>query len=274
MALAKDPASSGGRARAVDKGDAGDIIYASNFGQNYYDGWRSSHFGHFQPGIPLGLAAYPTHSSKLALQLSTEMKDYDPSSVGGQCTSFRTLSLFTRRRYLSYSAFMALGVGGFDRSWGEFGLYLDIQKADNSSRAFPRLAIQANSAPIYSKVRILDNAAANIAIPGANHLWPGDNENKQGFGYLRLTWDFQANSGLGGYHEAQVQNQVFDLTGLGGGSAAVSPPQTDVGTGEGNIAEYNGGLNLGVFVARSTEATSGNYPATLAVDSIVVSNHD
>jgi hypothetical protein len=277
MALAKDPARYGGRARAFDKGQpTGEILYQSNFGQNYFDGWRPSHFSAFAPVPPCGLTSYPTHSGKLALQLSTEMRTYASSNTGTQCTTFRGLSLYPSRRYLSYSGFFALGVGGYSLSWDEWGIYLDIQKSDNSSRSFPRLIVKADATTpnTYTKLRIVNNAGTEITVPGTSHLWPGDNENKQGFGYLRLTWDLQANGGLGGYKEAQMQNQVFDLTGLGGQSASTTP-QTDSGSGQGPIAEYNSGLNLGLFVLRSSDAlVTDQYPATLVADSIIVSSHD
>jgi len=275
MALAKDATRYGGRARAFDKGQpTGEILYASNFGDNYFDGWRASHFTGMAATPPLGLTSYPTHSGRLALQLSTEMRTYDVNNQGKSCYTFRGLSLYTSRRYLSYSAFLALGVGGFNQTWQEFGMYFDIQKQDNSSRSFPALTVKSMGSPTYSKVQIRNDAKTPIDIPGTTHLWTGDNENKQGFGYLRLTWDLQANSGLGGYKEAQVQNQVFDLTGLSGQSAA-EPPQTDALTGQGNIAEFNGGLNIGLYINRSSDTgLADQYPATLVADSIIVSNHD
>lgn len=276
MALHKDPASSGGRARAFDKGPTGEILYASNFGENYYDGWRAAHFSGFAVTPPCGLTSYPTHSSKLALQLSTEMRTLAVGNQGTTCVTFRGLSLYTSRRYLSYSAFLAIGPGGYSLTWDTFGLYFDIQKADNSSRSFPELLVKADAmTPLtFSTLRIRNNAGTEIDVPGSSHKFPGENENKQGWGYLRLTWDLQANGGLGGYKEAQLQNQVFDLTGLGGQSADHTP-QSDAVTGQGPIAEFNGGLNIGLFVTRSTDVTiADQYPATLVADSIVVSNHD
>lgn len=276
MALAKDSARYGGRARAFDNGpQTGDILYASNFGDNYFDGWRASHFSSGVPSPPIGLTAYPTHSGKLALQLSTEMRTYDAANQGVQCSTFRSLSLYTQRRYLSYSAFLALGVGGFGNTWSEFGMMFDIQKVDNSSRSFPWLKIHATGITnSYSKAQIVNDAGATVDIPASAHVWPGDNENKQNLAYLRLTWDLQANSGKGGYKEAQIQNQVFDLTGLGGGSADHTP-QTGELTGQGSISEYNGGLNIGLYVLRSSDPTiADQYPATLVADSIILSNHD
>lgn len=269
---AKDPATNGGRARAIDKGPCGDVLYASNFGQNYFDGWRASHFGGNQAGMPIGLVSYPTHSSKLALQLSTEMRNYASGNLGTQCATFRGLSIYTSRRFLSYSAFLAAGVGGLTQSWAEFGMMLDIQKVDNSSRSFPWILLQSAASPTFSKARIKDNSGTEIDIPGTTHLWTGDNENKQNFGYLRLTWDLQANGGLGGYYRAQVQNQVFDLTGLAGQSADFTP-QSAATTGGGTIEEYNGGLNMGLYITRDTSQTT-IYPATLLADSIVLSAHD
>lgn len=275
MALAKDDARYGGRARAFDQGPAtGDVVYASNFGQNFYDGWRPIHFGSFAPTQPVGLTAYPTHSGARALQLSTEMRTYAAGNAGVQCITARSLSHYcTARRYLSYSAFLTVGIGYFDLAYDIFGLSFDIQKANNSSRSLPNLIIKgALGSPNYSKAQIINDAGATVDIPGTTHLWPGDNENKQNFGYLRLTWDLQANSGLGGYKEAQIQDQVFNLTGLGAGSAAFTP-QTDVISGQGSIAEFSSGVNLGLFVSRNT-AQPNAFPATLVADSIIVTNHD
>lgn len=276
MALAKDPSSDGGRARRFDKGPCGDILYASNFGENHFDGWRPAHFNGFAATPPCGLTSYPTHSGKLALQLSTEMRHYASTNQGLSCVTFRSISLYGVRRYLSYSAFLALGVGGYTDGWESFGIYYDIQKQDDSSRSFPMLQVIARAAVDgHTQARIInDNAVSHPVIPNSSHCWTGDNENKQNWGYLRLTWDLQANGGLGGYQEAQVQNQVFDLTGLGGGSAAFAP-QTATSEGGAEIGQYSGGFNIGIYVNRSTVAgQEDTYPMTLAADSIVLSTHD
>jgi hypothetical protein len=269
MVLAKDPGSSGGRARAFDQGLCGEILYASNFGENMYDGWRAQLYG-AHPGLPVGLVSYPTHSGKLALQLSTEMRAYSAGNLGTSCATFRSLSLYTQRQYLSLSAFLAVGAD----TWGSFGLVFDIQKADDSSRSYAQLSINQMASPDYSKVAILGNSQTPIEVTGHRHVWPGDNENKQGFGYMRLTWDLLANGGLGGYYEAQIQNTVIDLTGAGGGSGS-DAPQTDTSEGTTTgIGEFNGGLNIGLLLTRQINPGAvDEYPSTLVADSIVLSNH-
>ena len=276
MGLAKDPARSGGRARVIDKGSDGDILYASNFGENYFDGWRPAHFSGFQVTPPCGLTGYPTHSGKLALQLSTEMRTWASTNQGQSCATFRGISKYGVRRYLAFSAFLALGVGGFTDSWESFGIYFDIQKQDDSSRSFPQLqVIRRDAVDGYCQARIMnDGQSSHTAIPGLSHFWPGDNDDKQNFGYLRLTWDLQANGSLGGYHEAQIQNTVYDLSGLGGGSASETP-QTLASTGNGAIGQFSGGLNIGLYVNRSSVVdVADRYPVTLVADSLVLSTHD
>lgn len=278
MGLAKDPARDGGRARVIDKGKTGDILYASNFGENYFDGWRPAHFSGFQVTPPCGLTGYPTQGGKLALQLSTEMRTYNALNQGVTCATFRGISRYGVRRYLSYSAFLALGVGGFADCWESFGLYIDCQKQDDSSRSFPQLQIIAQSKTDgWQKARIMnDGQASHTDIPGSQHCWPGDNDDKQNFGYMRVTWDLQANGGLGGYVEGQIQNTVYDLHSLGGGSAS-EIPQTDVSTGNSSTGQFSGGLNIGLFVSRSTSTDptiAARYPVTLVADSIVLSTHD
>jgi hypothetical protein len=92
----------------------------------------------------------------------------------------------------------------------------------------------------------------------------GNNENKWNMTYIRLTVDMQANSGAGGYQELQVGKQVYNLTGLGAGSAR-STPQYD---GVNMITDFNGGFNLGFGIVRNAAVAGG---CQLFVDDVVYS---
>lgn len=109
--------------------------------------------------------------------------------------------------------------------WRSFFLGFDMQEPTAADgRRFPvlmlrdRSSVGAYQSPAWfitpDRYDAEGNAtgAAQITIPGTADLFTGGNERKGGYTYARLTYK----RGVG-YIEAQINNKIFDLRGLGGG---------------------------------------------------------
>lgn len=273
--LARDEALTAGRFRAVDArwraGKRETVLYASDFDAGF-DNW-TDHWDGYRPWPIASLTHHAAPFGARSLMLSTSEGAYTPGDLANTTATFRRttrpeLDGATSGRYQSVSGWFGLGIGNFDGSWGEFGLLIDTNRVDNTGRNFFRLLCNIRPYPDASRWQIAkdSNSANNVNIPNTTGIWHGDNDNKTNFGYVRLTIDRLANSGAGGYHEAQIGPRVFSLTGLGGGSAP--EPLQDSGT---NISRFNGGDNIGLTVSRNTGATGG---CQLFAGGVVVSTSD
>ncbi|MHA3021275.1 hypothetical protein ACXPWS_13575 [Mycobacterium sp. BMJ-28] len=265
MALAKDEATGAGRGRNLDTHPPGKVLYRSDFDTGF-DGW-TNHWSGYRPYPIISRTSEICLRGSHSLMLSTgEHASPVSNDVSNGCSAFKRLARHDEYRYHHFSAFLALGVGGFTGSWASFVMMIDTQAWDNSQRSFYQLACFYSAPPVYPKFAIVDNSAGwhDITSPNSHHRIVGNNDNKQNFFYVRLTVDLQANSGLGGYKELQVGPQVFDLTGVGGQSAATAP-QTD---GTNYITDFNGGFNLGAAITRDPTVTGG---CQLFIDDVVYS---
>lgn len=265
MALRKDETTSAGRGRVVDATHTyGDVIYRSDFDSGF-DGWID-HWNGFRPLPIVSLTTEMQLRGSRCLMLSTGEDVYSSTAWDNTCTVFKRLALYRARRFHSFSAWVAVGVGAYNATWLDWEMLLDAQKFDDSSRSLYHLRTALQPSPDFDRIELTDNAGGTVVVPASTHKTTGRNENKQGFNYVRLTVDTQANSGAGGYHEAQVNQSIFDLSGLAGQSAAQAPQG---GTGQ-DIDEFNGGLNIGFSVTRNTN-TGG---CQLFVDDVVYAVSD
>lgn len=266
MAIAKDESTGAGRGRVVDpKRDGALVIYRSDFDKGF-DNW-TDHWDGYRPWPVVSLSSRAAHVGNRSLMLSTgEHAAPVAGDVSTTTATFKRLAIYQDYRYHSFSAYLSIGSGNYSGAWSTFSLFIDTQEFDNSQRSFYKVQCAARPAPDFNRWQIRGDGGDTdfITVPGSEHKWLGDNDNKQGFGYVRLTIDKQANGGLGGYRELQVNKSIFDLRSLGAGSA-IEPPQTD---GTNNIVEFNGGFNLGLGLSRNTSVPQG---CQLYADDIVYS---
>ncbi|MCV7255708.1 hypothetical protein H7J86_26435 [Mycobacterium hackensackense] len=282
MGIARDVATSAGQARALDLRasvrSGGAVLYQSNFDQGM-DGWID-HWGGYAPQLAIGRTSEICHTGSHCLMLSTGEHAAPPADdVSSFVSAFKRLARHSDDfRYVSYSAFLAVGIGNYNGAWESFLMYIDTQKQDNSSRSFYFLRCSRVLSGTYQGVTLVnehgpwlirgDTGATPeqrmIRIPGSAHMHVGDNENKQNFQYVRLTVDLKANAGLGGYKELQVGEHVFDLSTLGAGKST-EPIQGGTGI---DIDDFAGGFNIGLGIGRNIAIADG---CQLMADNIVVS---
>lgn len=263
--LAQDEATGAGRGRSVDAArDKGLVIYRSNFDAGF-DGW-TDHWSGFRPAPIASLTERMQFRGKRSLMISTAEGAYNALEWSNNADIFKRLAYYRSHRFYSYSAFLALGMGGYSAAWSSFKLYMDTQHFDSASRAFYQVSCQAEGSPTFSRWQIAKDDGSFVDVPGSDQVRTGDNENKQGFNYVRITVDSQANAGAGGYYQLQVNQNVFDLTGLGAGHGSQSP-QYDTAS----IDDFSGGFNIGAGLSRSTTQDGG---CQLFLDDIVLNTHD
>ncbi|AXQ62862.1 hypothetical protein SEA_ANGELIQUE_31 [Gordonia phage Angelique] len=248
----------------------GPVLFHSTFDDGF-DGWRD-HYGAFEPRPPIGLTSYPVMAGKHALKISTGDVPYRANAISNGSGTYKNLSQYHGVSGLvSLSAWLCVGSGVDSYAWGNFGLGFDIQKWDNSTRGFFKATCVNPSTGEDDRRWVLTNDSDSyVTIPNSGDsvgVTSGQNENKFNFDYVRLTVDLAAASGLGGYHELQVNNRVFDLRGLGAGRGAQTP---QAGTPS---ADYRGGFNAGLFLARSGKYPE-RYPSWLVADEIVCTVDD
>lgn len=227
-----------------------DVLFDDAFDAGFC-GWRD-HMGGSTPQAALGLTSHPVYSGSYALKLSTSRKR---STVNAAiCSAYKNVSRFVDSGKVTYEVMLTVGGADLDEGPTNFALCIDTQLWDNSARGFYNLICRRFGGSTQTRV----NEWAIISDDGTQIIFdslatgapmPGDNENKMNWGYYRLTIDLSANGGLGGYHEAQIGNRVYDLRSLGAGRGAQSP-QTSSSVGAGSFA---GGLNFGItMVNRNT----------------------
>lgn len=266
MAIAKDESTGAGRGRVVDpKRDGALVIYRSDFDAGF-DNW-TDHWDGYRPWPVVSLSSRAAHVGNRSLMLSTgEHASPVAGDVSSTAATFKRMAIYQDWRFHSFSAYLALGSGGYSAAWSTFSLFIDTQEYDNSQRSFYKVQAEVRPGPDYSRFQIRGDGGETDfrLVPGSEKKWIGDNDNKQGFGYIRLTIDKEANGGLGGYHELQVNKSTFDLTTLGAGSS-IETPQDDGST---NITQFNGGWNIGLGLSRNTAQAGG---CQLYADDIVYS---
>lgn len=267
MALAKDSSTSADRARVVDTVAPGKVIYRSNFDDGNFDGWVDHWSG--LPARPMPIVSLTSEMQLRGSHCMMLSTGEEASPVAGDPANapavFKRLYRHDEYRYHHLSAWLALGIGGFAGSASSITVMMDTNKLDNSHRSFFQLVADLlRPGPAFCRWTIANDAATFSTVAGTDGYLIGNNENKQGFEFIRLTVDLAANSNLGGYSQFQIGNTVFDLTTSGGGSANTAP-QFD---GTNPMSDFRGGFNLGFGVSRNQAVVGG---CQLFIDDVVYS---
>lgn len=248
----------------------GKVLFHSSFETGELEGWRQ-HFNGFEPRPAIGLTSYPVRNGAYAMMIGTGNIPYNSNDRSNGSGTYRNLSLYQPSGIVSFSGWttvrsgigtQAQSTGMPGRAWRSWQLMMDIQRWGNTSRSFPSVSLIEPSSNTSPRWFIRGDNNTYIEIPNSADVFSGENENKFNWDYVRLSWDLDANGGLGGYVELQVNNRIFDLRNLGGGSASHEPQQ---GT---PIDSYSGGFNCGLGVERSTKWPD-YYPTTLYADDLV-----
>lgn len=276
--LASEVTQSRGLARNMDKRvQAGKVLFHCDFNDGF-QGWRD-HYDGTTPQPPISLSGYPNFDGKLGLMLSTgDLPNIDNQMPWRSTSTYKNLSRYFDTGLVSFSGFFTTGSGRGALAWGSWGVGIDTQKWDSSSRGFYKILCR-DDAELGPAWFITSNTGSQILIPGTRgsagtNVTHGENENKFNYTYLRLTVDLSANNGLGGYLEAQINHQVFDLTGLGGGRGMQEPQGGNIDlTSQGRYANYSGGFNCGVMLSASS-INPYSYPAMLFADELLCTMQD
>lgn len=233
----------------------GKVVFHTNFEDGSFEGWRDHQGGNQQ--IPcLSLTQRRTHTGTHAAMLSTGHVPYQSGLISNTTSTYKNMSLHRAAGVLSLSGWLAHGgeassvANATDTSFYEWGFLLDVQKWDNSTRGLYRLVFQNPSDGTQPFLAVYNDANGPVIVPSSRTAVAGENESKLNWNYMRLSVDLDANAGLGGYLEAQMNNQIFDLSGLGAGRG-----QTTAQKGSA-MENFNGGCNAGVEINRSFTYTS------------------
>jgi hypothetical protein len=288
----------------------GKVLYASNFSTGH-DGWQT-HFVATEPRMATSLTSETSYDGSRGLMLSTAEKIYEDTDSDGQmvsCGAFRRMASWgdAEDGIISISAFVAYRSGKAvttKPAWNNFGVLLDMQKFDNSSRNFPFIKFQSRFEEDWTTslppVLVLSTGfqlGPNYPSPPFDYTNPpgyigggqrtivgsewcgiGENEEKFNINYMRMSFDRTAYDGLGAYYECQMNQFHADLTHLTpqqGAHAFDRPQGTAVATEPlSNITrDYRGGLNGGISLSRSTSPT-GVFPAVATFSGITITTGD
>lgn len=227
------------------------------------------HFGGYVPDCPPGFTtvrAFPgeTHS----LMITSGERPWPGSGMkdtGTTLNSRMTWQPSVWKRAHLCTTFVVMGTDDVF-SWSDITLSFDIQNWDNTDRAHFRATLQDRhtGTPTYDwglpGWRIANNNEGGpywVTVPGSSGSMMGENENKGGWNFARLSVDLQnpqegsTHDGsepdtIGQYLELQCNNEVYDLTGLSAGQGWQDPQDPDP------IGDYRGGFNPGIGAWRST----------------------
>lgn len=230
-------------ARGVSRYPDSDVLFQDDFDTGFC-GWRD-HMGGSSPYPALGLCSHPVYTGNRALMVSVGKKG-TTLGLSGTGSAYKNYSRFVNSGLITFEGMFAIGGANLGQMPAQWALVMDVQKWDNSNRAFYSLTCvrAAGADPRTADVWNVSGAAAAKTPIASDVPSAGDNENKMNWNYVRFTVNLDAYGGLGGYHSAQIGHQVYDLAALG-----VEPdrqtPQTTSGVGGGSFA---GGLNFGLLV--------------------------
>lgn len=252
-----------------------------------YDGFAALYSAGMQR-MPISLSTeIAAVHGDTSLKLSTAEKAYESTTDATNgadadstltASAYKRLMSFRETGLISISCYIALRHGGANDTQPvtrSIGIGLDMQKQDNTSRAFPRIFYRSYFLPDGSGTSRLDvqGNSGLLAVTGSTNAGLPSNENKGNFAYLRLTFDRDANNGQGGYYEAQINSKVYDLTTLiASGERGAQTPQV---TTNRPLTDYRGGNNAGLFVQRNTDSgTASQFPAVGFFDAVCVTMGD
>lgn len=250
----------------------GTAIFHETFDAPDAFGGFHNHWSGGAPVAPVGKSNMITWGSRSSLLLSPSRSDRIPETAARRGTSIykRMSRPLANPGVVSFSAMIAVvGSSSYDIEqppFSHWGISMDSQRWDNTSRMFPRLNCtnMGDMDPqwgIWSYARPSSGTPAtwgpgdrasggNTPIPGAKGISAGLNERKMNPNYVRLTYDFGGGpDGIGGYVEAQINNRVFDLRGL---LPSNRLPWDNVLQGD-SLDDFRGGFNFGISVYRRSD---------------------
>lgn len=256
--LSRDSTFSPGRAGIPDKlPDGGEILSFDTF-QTGFGGW-DQHFGGYTPNVPVGRTARRSMFGDYGLLISAGERPYTAgkSQVDNGTTAYKRMALFDDDwEKISLSMYYSI-LGSDVLSYASISMAFDIQAWDNSDRGHFRVELgDGGSDTALPRWRVAKNDGTMMTIPSSTGAVTGENENKGGTNFARLTISRTPTPGsthnggepdtMGSYAELQSNNKVYDLSALGAGQGWQDPQDGDP------IGDFRGGFNPGIGMYRST----------------------
>jgi hypothetical protein len=245
-----------------DRFPEGVLLYDDNFDEGYA-GWQDHMSGSTAQGA-LSLASFPSVTGGKSLKLSTGPRRNASSIPSSNCTAIKRMSLLGDAKVIDFEVWWSYGAFDLSKQIAHIEFSLDYQRWDSSSRGFPTLRFSRfdNTSNLrVNEWRIKKDDGTYVAIPDlASRSDLGENEDKQNMWYTRLRFDLSANGGTGGYVEAQVNDLIVDLSGLGAGRG-LNAPQTG-----GASNSFAGGMNFLVSMANRNNVDGDTGKGWVAID--------
>ena len=265
------------------------VLFADDFSDGLFHGWRPVHFGADRPFNPWSVETdYPLPG----LFGATGSTPYRSNAFANTISTYKGLSgRLPTTGIVSFSGEFAVQSGGPNAyAWSGWMLEMDIQNWTDTVRANPqwqcanpgdgtaaRWQIKNDSASfqsIGSSTGLINPVDPLLSgVSATKSLTGGENEAKWDINYVRISFDlgdlFSVKSAptTAGYYEININGYRFDLRAEGAGRSARSPQ------GGSAISSFKGGLNFGISLFRSTSA--GNvYPARIVAGGLVGTYHE
>jgi len=242
-------------------------------------GGFDQHWDGFRTQVPPGfttLRAFPgqTHSMLISGGERPYVAGKDQTDGGTQIVSRMTFQPGRWKRAHLATTFSIMGTSDpavspaeYDAvySWSAVVLGFDIQAWDNSDRAFfiAQLFDPLTDDSALPRWKIKHNGGGYRTISNSTESITGENENKGGFNFVRLSIDLEniqpgSTHGedddpdtIGRYLELQSNDSVYDLTTVADSGQGWEGPQMPSNEFT-DIADYRGGFNPGIGAYRST----------------------
>jgi hypothetical protein len=244
--------------------------------ENFFQGF-DQHFGGYTPNVPHGfttLRAMP--GQERSMLISAGERPYtalSPNQIDNGTTLYSRLTwdpAWSRVHIGMHYAIMGTGA----QSFSALGLALDVQAWDNSDRGHFRaeLSDSGNDTNV-PRWKLKKNDGSDVTVTESIGHTTGENENKGGWNFVRLSVDLDHPNGthgagtpdtIGSYLELQCNDVVSTLTGLGAGQGYQSPQVN------GLIGDFRGGFNPGVSLYRATRTGHTSQTPMLLVGAFYV----
>lgn len=205
-----------------------------------FNGWTELYeSGTNTPRPALSRVTFPAMSGGYALRIGTGAVDITKKDGFGE--AIKRLTRIKDTGIVNFDLWWSYGSVGSPNAPGSIDFGFDTQKRDGTTRSTPHFRWAIVNAPvdgtIVNKWQIMNNAGAVVDVPGAVYIHPF-NENKQNYIYSRFRFDLTS-----GYKTLQVYDDVYDVSGLGGGTGNQS-----------TVTGFNNGLNFYVAIYNRTSA--------------------
>jgi len=221
----------------------GPIIHRGRFQNGDHCGWRQ-HYAYATTRTPIGTTTQQSFNSSHSLMLSTSEQTYNAADSANVAGTYLNLTRAAPSGLVSLSFWYGLAGDGSQTEWkfpwSAFGFGIDTQMGDDSWRSFPKIQMEDNgtASPMWRTI----GTSATTDIPGSGGVFPGGNEGKLNWGYVRFTWDTTNRR----FIELQSQDRIFDL------SAVDTTVASDTILNTGSTNDFSYGLNFGIWLNRST----------------------